>query len=102
VRIIITARARLDEPAVNAEVGVEMNGHAIGKLVASPTVASDSDMTIPAAAVGRILRAGYNRLTFVSYGVHPIDAASAGPLPAPRTRDRAWPVAIYRIRIAPD
>lgn len=102
VRVTIVARARLDDPPVNADLGVELNGHVVGRMAVSPVAPGEAHMTIPATAVGRILRAGYNRLTFVSYGVHARDATAAPAATAARPRDRAWPVAIYRIRIAPE
>ena len=54
------------------------------------------------ADVGSLWRAGYNRVTFVSHGVarlDPSDSRPPGPL-ARRLGDRAWPVAIHRLRIA--
>jgi hypothetical protein len=104
IRVSVTARARLEEPAVNADLGLEINGLEVGRFVAPAAAPSEVHLTIPAAAVGRIFRAGYNRLTLVSYGVHranPADQREPGPIGS-RTGSRAWPVAISRIRIAPE
>ncbi|MGH9174914.1 MAG: hypothetical protein ACRD1H_11180, partial [Vicinamibacterales bacterium] len=101
VRVSVTARARLEEPAVDADLGLEVNGHEVGRFIAPAAAATEVHMTIRADVVGRIFRAGYNRLTVISYGVHradPADRREPGPI-ASRTGRRAWPVAISRIRI---
>jgi hypothetical protein len=103
LHVHVLARARLEQPAVDADLGVEMNDHEIGRFIVPAAAPAEAQLTIPAAAVGRIMRAGYNRLTFVSYGVRradPADSRPPGPL-ASRPATRAWPVAIYRIRTAP-
>lgn len=103
VNVFVTARARLEEPAVRANLGLEINGHEIGRFVVPATAPLEVPFKVPAAEVGRVWRAGYNRVTFVSYGVEradPSDQRPPGPLGS-RTGDRAWPVAIYRIRIQP-
>lgn len=104
IRISITARARLEDPAVNAELGLEVNDQEIGRFVVTPATPTELHLTVPAADVGRIFRAGYNRLTFVSYGVHRADVTDQrAPVPFDRAVgvvNRAWPVAVYRIRIA--
>jgi len=100
-QISVVARTRLEEPAVEAELGVELNGHEIGRFVAPASAPTDAVLTIPASAVGRILRTGYNRLTFVSYGVRrvdPSDKRPPGPLASERGA-RVWPVAIYHVRV---
>jgi hypothetical protein len=102
LNVEVMARARLEQPAVDADLGLEMNDHEIGRFVVPASAPAKARLTIPASAVGRIMRAGYNRLTFVSYGVRRVDPADSrppGPL-ASRPTTRAWPVAIYRIRIA--
>jgi len=101
VVVSVLARTRLEQPAVEADLGLEINGHEIGRFVVPAAAPSDAQITVPAADVGRILRAGYNRVTFVSYGVRRVDPADRrppGPL-ASRPGNRAWPVAIYRIRL---
>jgi hypothetical protein len=103
VDVTITARARLEEPAAKATIGVEVNDQEIGRLVVPPTAPVDLTLRVPAEAVGRVWRAGYNRLTFVSYGVERVDPSDTRP-PGPlgsRLKDRPWPVAIYRVRITP-
>jgi hypothetical protein len=103
IDVTITARTRLEEPAVKATIALEANGHEIGRFVVPPEAPADFAMRVPAGAVGRIWRAGYNRLTFVSYGVERVDPSDTRP-PGPlgsRLKDRPWPVAIYRVRIAP-
>jgi hypothetical protein len=103
IDLVITARARLEEPAVNASMTVEINGREVGRFVVPPTAPLEIPVKVPAGDVGRIWRAGYNRLTFVSHGVQrvdPTDSRPPGPI-ATRSGDRAWPVAIYRVRIVP-
>ena len=53
--------------------------------------------------VGAALRAGYNRLTLINYGIHRVDAADVRPLGplAARSATAPYPVALHRIRIAP-
>jgi hypothetical protein len=103
VAVGITARARLEEPAVNADLAVEINGHEVGRFVAPAAAPITAQFTVPAASVGRVFRAGYNRVTIVSYGVHRVDPSDERP-PGPlgsRRGNRTWPVAIYRVQIAP-
>ncbi len=102
VDIVVTARARLEEPAVSATLALELNGHEIGRFVAPPTAPTDATLRV-SADVGHLWRAGYNRLTLVSNGVQrmdPSDARPPGPL-ARRLGGRAWPVAISRVRVVP-
>ena len=102
VAVTVVTRARFEEPVVEADVGLEINGHEVGRFVSSPHAPAASTFRIPAATVGRILRAGYNHVTFVSRGVRrvdPTDTRPPGPL-ASRTGNRAWPVAVYRVTIA--
>lgn len=101
--VSVRTRSRLDEPIVEAELGIEVNGREIGRFVAPATAAGESAFTVPADAVGRIFRAGYNRIAFVSHGVarrDPDDERPDGPI-ARSLGSRAWPVAIYRLAIAP-
>jgi len=103
VQVGVTARARLEEPAVSADMAIEINGHEVGRFVAPATAPADALFTVSAANVGRVFRTGYNRVTIVSYGVHRVDPADQRP-PGPlgrRTGSRVWPVAIYRVTIAP-
>jgi hypothetical protein len=100
--IELRGNARVEDPAVAAEIAVEINGAEVGRLSALPA-AGDLRLTMPAAEVGRIVRAGYNRLGIVSHGIQrldPGDTRPAGPLAA-RSPSIPYPVAIHRIRIAP-
>lgn len=102
ISVLVVARTRLEAPAVHAQLGVEINGHEIGRALIPPGAPTDVRMAVPASAVGRVFRAGYNRIGFVSHGVRRVDPADRrppGPL-ASRRDNHAWPVAIYRIRIA--
>jgi hypothetical protein len=99
----VMARARLEEPAVDAIVGLEINDVEVGRFVVPSAAPLELTLKLPAAIVGRTVRAGYNRLTFVSHGVQrvdPSDQRPAGPL-GRRVGNRAWPVAIYSVQIAP-
>ncbi len=103
VAITIISRTRYEEPVVEAELGVEVNGHEVGRFVSAATAPSSATFRLPADVARRTLRAGYNRLTFVNHGVRRVDPADArppGPIAA-RAGNRAWPVSIYRIRVEP-
>jgi hypothetical protein len=96
----LVTSARVEEPAVNADLSVEINGLEIGRFVATPSPV-ETTFTLAPGSVGRVLRAGYNRLTIVSHGVHrlnPEDRRPLGPLAA-RSGEIPFPVAVYRIRI---
>jgi hypothetical protein len=102
VLVQVTASARIEDPTVEVDLALQLNGQDIGRVVAEAST-HDLGCTISAANVGRILRAGYNRLSIVNIGIRradPSDARPAGPLAA-RSAEVAYPVAIYRIRIAP-
>ena len=99
----MTARARLEEPPVEVALGLELNQRDIGHFTVPASAPTEIRASIPANAVGRIARAGYNRLTFVSNGVRRVsgvDLAPGEPLRG-RSGNRVWPIAIYRIRITP-
>ena len=66
---------------VPTEADVLVNGNAVGELQIATGAPTELRLRIAAADVGRILRAGYNRLTIVTPGSRRI--------------------AIYRLRIAP-
>ena len=102
--VVMTLRARLEDPPVAADLALEINGFEVGRFVVPADKATEVRLAVPADAVGRTFRAGYNRLTFVSYGVHRPDAQGQPAPPeqfAGRSGNRAWPVAVYRIHIAP-
>ena len=102
IEITVTARARLEEPPVDVDLGLELNGREIGRFVVPSVTPTDLRAVIPASAVGRIGRAGYNRLTFVNHGGGRAEAVQENPVRPPnRSGGRVWPVAIYRIRISP-
>lgn len=101
--IDITARARLDAPALDADLVVELNGFEVERFIAASASPTERRVRLPAATAKRVLRAGYNRLAIVNHGTlraDPSDTRPPGPL-AERRRGRAWPVAIYRVRLAP-
>jgi hypothetical protein len=100
--IEIVGSARVEDPPVAAAIAVEINGTEVGRLSALPE-SGDLRLIVPAAEVGRIVRAGYNRLGIVFHGIHrldPLDPRPPGPLAA-RSAVAPYPVAIHRIRIAP-
>jgi hypothetical protein len=103
LEISVVARTRFEEPVVEALIGVEINGHEIGRMAASATTPSGETFRLPPEVVGRVVHAGYNRVTFVSHGTRRVDPSDTRPpgAIAASLGTRAWPVAIYRIRIAP-
>jgi hypothetical protein len=79
VEVIATARG--DRPSPASELTVELNGHPIGRAAVSPLAATEARLVVSRAHVGRLVRAGYNRLSIVTSGPHRI--------------------AIHRVRIVP-
>ena len=79
--VAVLATARGGEPSTTTELTFELNGHAIGRAHVSPVTATEARLRIAASNVGRVLRAGYNRLSIVTSGNHRI--------------------AIHRVRITP-
>jgi hypothetical protein len=79
VEVLITARG--DAPSTTSELTFELNGHLIGRALVSPAAATNALLPIARSNVGRVLRAGYNRLSIVTSGPHRI--------------------AIHRVRIVP-
>jgi hypothetical protein len=77
----VLATARGDAPSLTSELTFELNGHTIGRADVSPAGATAAHLPIAGANVGRVLRAGYNRLSIVSSGNHRI--------------------AIHRVRVVP-
>ncbi|MGE3276093.1 MAG: hypothetical protein AB7O67_13345 [Vicinamibacterales bacterium] len=103
VAIEVEARTRFEEPTVVATLALEVNGEVIGEFVAGADAPTTARLLVPATAFHRIWRQGYNRVAFVSRGVartDPADSRPPGPIAA-ALGSRPWPVAIYRIRIAP-
>lgn len=102
LRVEIDAASRVEEPAVSVDLGVAINDHEVGRVTATPTPGR-MQLVVPAQNVGRLLRAGYNRLTIVNLGIRRIDPADARPLGplAARHGEIPFPVAVYRIRVTP-
>jgi hypothetical protein len=102
VRVGVSARSRFEEPVLQADLALLVNGHEVGQFSPSATLASEAEFTIEPRALG-VFRDGFNRLSFVSRGTHkvdPSDSRQPGPL-ARRPGRPAWPVAVYRLTIAP-
>ncbi len=101
VRIRVTARSRFEEPVMQADLALLVNGHEVGQF--SPGATDATDATITVDATSAIFRDGFNRVSFVSRGVHRVDPGDTrrpGPL-ARRAGRPAWPVAVYRVVIEP-
>lgn len=101
-RILVTARSRYEEPVVQAELALLVNGHEVGRFSPGAETPSEAVFTVSAAR-DTPFRKGFNRISFASRGWHridPMDTRAAGPL-ARRSGNPAWPVAIYRIAIGP-
>jgi hypothetical protein len=100
--ITVRSRTRYDEPPVRASLAIDLNGQEVGRFDAGVPEASTATIEIPAADVARLLRAGFNRVSFRSLGVTPLDPSDGRPPGPVAARPAAvWPVAIYGLRIAP-
>jgi hypothetical protein len=72
----------------------------VGRFDAGVPEASTSTIEVPADVAARVFREGFNRVSFRSLGVTPLDADGAPAAEAnARRRDAVWPVAIYELRI---
>ena len=103
VEIVVTARSRFEEPVVEADVLLQLNGRDVAQFAPAADAPSEFRVSVPAPAARVLFREGFNRVSFVSRGIHrvdPTDTRPPGPFAA-RRGSAAWPVAIYRIRIAP-
>jgi hypothetical protein len=80
VDVIVAATLR-DRSANEVETRVEINGHDVGAFRVSAAGAAEARLRIAASDVGRVLRAGYNRLSIVT--------------------STPSQIAIHRLRIAP-
>jgi hypothetical protein len=103
IEIVITARSRFEEPAVEADLLLQVNDHDVAQFAPAAAAPSEFRIRLPAPTARVLFREGFNRLSFVSRGVHRVDSTDTRP-PGPFARrrgDSAWPVAIYRIKIAP-
>lgn len=101
IEVTVRARSRFEEPVVQSDLSLLVNGHAIGDFSPAATAASDARFIVPAGQ--DLWRDGLNHITFASRGTHRVDAADTRP-PGPiarRRENQAWPVAIYRITIRP-
>lgn len=94
--VAVTARARAPGAPVVAELALEVNGSEVGRFAAPSDAPSTGRFTIEAARARQLLRAGYNRLTLVTHEVRRPDGTRARA-----SRREAWPIAVYRVRIAP-
>jgi hypothetical protein len=101
IEITVQTRSRFEEPPMRALMAMEVNGREIGRFTAGVPDASAASFTVRAAESQRVFREGYNRLSFRSLGVEPVDPADArppGPL-AGRRGSQVWPVAVYKLAI---
>jgi hypothetical protein len=100
--ITLSAAARADDPPVLVQLALLVNGGEIGRFTVPPEL-SEARFPVPATSVGRVLRAGYNRVTIVQHGIQrvdPNDTRAFGPL-ASRAGTAPFPVAIQRLQITP-
>jgi hypothetical protein len=103
IEIVITARSRFEEPVVEADLVLQLNDHDVAQFTPAAPAPSEFRVRLSAPTARVLFREGFNRVSFVSRGVHradPTDTRPPGPF-ATRRGDAAWPVAIYRITIAP-
>jgi hypothetical protein len=99
MRMTIRARSRFEEPVVEADLALLVNGQEVAQFSPSASQPTDVQLLVPLT----MLREGFNRISFVSRGMHrvdPTDQRPPGPLAA-RPGRSAWPVAVYRIALSP-
>lgn len=103
VELIVKARTRFEEPTVQADLGLHINGHQVGEFSPSATSPSEARFVVRAGGTHTVWREGLNRISIVSRGVHRVDPSDTRPPGAIGSRpgNQTWPVAIYRITIAP-
>jgi hypothetical protein len=101
IEITVKARSRFEEPAMQADLTLQINGQSVGDFSPAATAASDFRVVVPAGQT--LWRDGINRIAFVSRGAHRIDPSDARPPGslARRAGNPPWPVAIYRITVKP-
>jgi hypothetical protein len=99
--VTVRSRTRFEEPPVQASLALEVNGHEVGRFDAGVPGASTSTIGVPADVAARVFRDGFNRVSFRSLGVTPLDPGAPAAEPNARRRDAVWPVAIYELQIAP-
>ncbi len=101
VTISIRTRTRFEEPPVQAQLALHVNGHEVGRFDAGLPDATTATLRIPAEAVSRIFRRGFNQIGVRYLGVVPVDANDPRP-PGPLARRRGnpvWPVAVYSLDV---
>jgi hypothetical protein len=99
--ITVRARSRFEDPVVQSDMSLLVNGQRVGDFSPGAQAASDVRFVVPAGSP--VWRDGLNQITFASHGAHRVDPADPRP-PGPIARRRgneAWPVAIYRLAIKP-
>ncbi|MFN2447589.1 MAG: hypothetical protein ABR606_18640 [Vicinamibacterales bacterium] len=101
VDIEVRARTRYEEPVVEAQLALDVNGHEVGDFTAGAREPTLARLTVAPERFRTVWRAGYNHLALRSLGVRrvdPTDARPPGPL-ARQSERRPWPVSIYSLRI---
>jgi hypothetical protein len=101
VTIRVRTRTRFEEPAMRAQLALDVNGQEVGRFDAGLPDATTSEIVVPATRAAAVFRRGFNVVAFRSLGVEPVDPKDTrppGPL-ASRGGRGVWPVAVYRIEI---
>ena len=101
VTITVRTRTRFEEPPMQAELALEVNGREVGRFDAGLPDATTATILVPANAVSRVFRHGFNQIGLRSLGVRPADPNDPrppGPL-ARRTGNPVWPVAVYGVEV---
>ena len=103
IEIVITARSRFEEPVVEADVLLQLNDHDVAQFAPAADAPREFRVRLPAPAARVLFREGFNRVSFVSRGVHRAgsDGHTAARAVRYAPRSAAWPVAIYRIKSRP-
>jgi hypothetical protein len=102
--IRVRTRTRFEEPAVRANMAIDLNGQEVGRFAAGLPDASTSEVVVPATVAGRLLRRGFNQLAFRSLGIEPVDSTDSREpsAQAARWRRGVWPVAVYEVSVVVD
>jgi hypothetical protein len=101
IEIVVRARSRFEEPIVQSDLTLQVNGRSVGDFSPAASTASEARFVVPPGQT--VWRDGINRIAFVSRVTHRVDPSDPRP-PGPLARRGgrpAWPVAIYRISIRP-
>lgn len=101
VIIRVRTRTRFDEPAVRANMAIDLNGQEVGRFAAGLPDATTSEVRVPAIVAGRLLRRGFNQLAFRSLGIEAVDPTDSREpsAQAARWRRGVWPVAVYEVSV---